>query len=224
MTTPIQLEGPRQEPQNGGKAERLLVFLHGLGADGNDLIGLAPVLGQLFPDTAFVSPNAPMPCDMAPMGRQWFSLQDREPSAMLAGAESARPSLDRFLDAELERYGLDDSRLALFGFSQGCMMALHTALRRPRAMAGVVGFSGHLFGPERLENELMARPPVLLVHGDADEVVPFGALAAAESALRAVGVPVEAHARPGLGHGIDQPGLELAARFLLRIFGQGEGR
>jgi len=221
MTLPIQLDGPREGPYGGGRPERLLVFLHGLGADGSDLIGLAPVLGQLFPDTLFVSPDAPWPCDMAPMGRQWFSLQSREPQALLAGAEGARGPLDAFLDAELERHGLDDSRLALFGFSQGCMMALHTALRRPRPAAAVLGFSGHLVAPERLAAEVTARPPVLLVHGDADEVVPFGALASAEAALRAAGVPVEAHARPGLGHGIDQPGLELAARFLLRAFGAG---
>lgn len=218
MTLPIQLDGPRRDPQTGGKPEQLVVFLHGLGADGNDLIGLAPVLAPLFPNAAFVSPDAPWPCDMAPMGRQWFSLQSREPRALFMGAEGARGPLDAFLDQELERAGLDDSRLALFGFSQGCMMALHTALRRPRPIAGVLGFSGHLIAPERLAAEIKSRPPVLLVHGDADEIVPFGAMRAAEQALREAGVAVEAHARPGLGHGIDQVGLELAARFLQRIF------
>lgn len=218
MTASVQLDGPRQAPQEGGKPDQLVVFLHGLGADGNDLIGLAPVLAPLFPKTAFSSPDAPMPCDMAPMGRQWFSLQSRAPEDLYAGAEGARPLLDAFLDAELERHGLDDSRLALFGFSQGSMMALHTALRRPRPLAGVAGFSGHLIGAEQLAAEVISRPPVLLVHGDADEVVPFDAMRAAEQALRAAGVPVEAHARQGLGHGIDQQGLELAARFLQRIF------
>lgn len=220
MTLPIQLDGPRAGPFGGGRPEQLLVFLHGLGADGQDLIGLAPVLGRLFPDMAFASPDAPWPCDMAPMGRQWFSLQSRAPQAVLMGAEGARGPLDAFLDAELARLGLDDSRLALLGFSQGCMMALHTALRRPRPAAAVLGFSGLLAGAERLAAELVSRPPVLLVHGEADEVVPFSALAQAEAALRAAGVPVEAHARPRLGHGIDQPGLELAARFLLRAFAQ----
>lgn len=221
MTPSIELTGPRHEPASGGKADSLVVFLHGLGADGNDLIGLAPVLAQLFPDTAFVSPDAPQPCDMAPMGRQWFSLQDRSPATMLAGAESARAALDGFLDAEIERHGLAANRVALFGFSQGCMMALHTALRRDKPLAGVVGCSGHLIAPERLADEIAARPPVLLVHGEADEVVPFAAMGAAEQALRAAEVPVEAHARPGLGHGIDQPGLELAARFLLKVLREG---
>ncbi|MDF2097041.1 alpha/beta hydrolase [Aquibaculum arenosum] len=221
MTPSIELTGPRHEPASGGKADSLVVFLHGLGADGNDLIGLAPVLAQLFPDTAFVSPDAPQPCDMAPMGRQWFSLQDRSPAAMLAGAETARTALDGFLNAEMERHGLAANRVALFGFSQGCMMALHTALRRPEPLAGVVGCSGHLIAPERLADDVTARPPVLLVHGEADEVVPFAAMGAAEQALRAAEVPVEAHARPGLGHGIDQPGLELAARFLLKVLREG---
>ena len=126
----------------------LVVFLHGLGADGSDLIGLAPVLAPHFPEAAFVSPDAPSPCDMAPMGRQWFSLQSREPQDLYSGSEKAREALDAFLDAELERHSLDDSRLALFGFSQGTMMALHTALRRPTPIAGVAGFSGHLVGVE----------------------------------------------------------------------------
>ncbi|HLS69663.1 MAG TPA: dienelactone hydrolase family protein [Kiloniellales bacterium] len=220
MTSPLQLDGPRQAPQSGGEPEQLIVFLHGVGADGNDLIGLAPVLAPLFPDAAFVSPDAPWPCDMAPMGRQWFSLQSRAPQDLYAGAEGARELLDAFLEAELARSGLDDSRLALFGFSQGCMMALHAAMRRPRPLAGVLGFSGHLVGPEKLASEIRSRPPVLLVHGDADEVVPFGALQVAEQALQAAEVPVEAHRRPGLGHGIDQGGLELAARFLQRVFRQ----
>ena len=220
MTSSIELDGPRHAPYGGGKPEHLVVFLHGLGADGNDLIGLAPVLAPLFPDTAFVSPNAPMPCDMAPMGRQWFSLQSRAPEDLYRGAEEARGVLDAFLDSELSRHDLDDSRLALFGFSQGCMLALHTALRRPKPIAGVAGFSGHLVGPERLMAEIKSRPPILLVHGAADEVVPFGAVRSAEQTLTAAAVPVEAHPRPGLGHGIDQQGLELAARFLHRVFGK----
>jgi len=218
----LHLDGPRQAPQQGGKPEQLIVSLHGLGADGQDLISLAPVLAPLFPGAAFVSPDAPWPCDMAPVGRQWFSLQSRDPHLLYSGAESAREALDAFLDMELERAGLDDDRLALFGFSQGCMMALHTALRRPRPSAGVIGFSGHLVGAERLPEEIKSRPPVLLVHGDADEVVPFAAMQEAERALRAADVSVETQPRANLGHGIDQVGLELAARFLQRVFGNGE--
>lgn len=215
----MQLDGPRHEGMghgNAGKARALVVFLHGLGADGNDLISLAPLLAPLLPDTAFVSPHAPFPCDMAPMGRQWFSLQDRDPDVLLEGVAGVAPSLNAFLDAELAKHGLTDDRLALVGFSQGTMTALHTALRRPRACAVVVGFSGALLKPESLGEEIASRPPVLLVHGDADPVVPFEAMAIAEEAMGLNGVPVAAYARPGLGHGIDQEGLQLCAVALVQ--------
>ena len=129
MSLPIDLDGPRFGPAAGGEATALIVLLHGLGADGNDLISLAPLLGQAFPNAAFASPHAPFPCDMAPMGRQWFSLQNRDPRSMYFGAEGARPMLDRFLDTELAALGLKSEQLCLLGFSQGTMMALHTALR-----------------------------------------------------------------------------------------------
>ncbi|HEY9549854.1 MAG TPA: dienelactone hydrolase family protein, partial [Kiloniellaceae bacterium] len=186
------------------------------GADGHDLISLAPMLAPLLPDTAFVSPHAPYACDMAPMGRQWFSFADRDPDLLLAGIAAAAPCLDAFLDAELARLGLGDDRLALVGFSQGTMTALHVALRRPRSCALVVGFSGALVKPEVLGEEIVSRPPVLLVHGDADQVVPFGALALAEEALELNGVAVAAYRRPGLGHGIDQEGLQLCAAALVQ--------
>jgi phospholipase/carboxylesterase len=210
----MELEGPHHGPEQQARA--LVVFLHGLGADGNDLISLAPLLEPLLPDTAFVSPHAPFPCDMAPMGRQWFSLQDRDPDLLLAGVRNVAPSLNAFLDAELARHGLGDDRLALVGFSQGTMTALHTLLRRPKPCAVIVGFSGALLKPEVLGEEIVSRPPVLLVHGDADPVVPFQALAAAEQALDLNGVPVAAYPRPGLQHGIDQEGLQLCAAALMQ--------
>jgi phospholipase/carboxylesterase len=216
MNTALDLDGPRAGPAQAqdGRAKELVVLLHGLGADGNDLISLAPLFAQALPEAAFVSPNAPFPCDMAPMGRQWFSFQDRDPAAVLAGARVAATYLDAFIDAELERNGLTDDRLALLGFSQGTMMALHTAIRRPQPCAAVVGFSGALVGPELLAEEVRSRPPVLLVHGDADEVVPFQSMAAAEQALRAAGFLVHGETRPGLGHGIDEAGLKLGATML----------
>jgi phospholipase/carboxylesterase len=173
---------------------------------------LAPVL----PDTAFASPHAPEPCDKAPMGRQWFSLQDRDPDVLLAGVRAAAPLLNAFLDQELKALGLSDDRLALVGFSQGTMTALHCALRRPAPCAVVVGFSGALLKPEVLGEEIVSRPPVLLVHGDADDVVPFEAMPAADEAMQLNGVPVAAYRRPGLGHGIDQEGLKLAAMALVQ--------
>lgn len=214
-----KLSGPIHKPESGGKPRQLVILLHGLGADGNDLIGLAPVLAQVLPDAEFVSPNAPFPCDMAPYGRQWFSLQDRSPATILAGVRAAAPILDAFIDEALESRGLAEKDLALIGFSQGTMMSLYVGLRRARAVAGIVGFSGALVGAELLAGEIRSRPRVLLVHGDADTMVPFQALAMAESALKAAGVPVETLTCPGLGHGIDEAGLKAGARFLTEVLG-----
>ena len=220
MNAARDLDGPRFGPAQAqdGRPKELVILLHGLGADGNDLISLAPLFAQALPAAAFVSPNAPFPCDMAspgaPMGRQWFSFQDRDPAAVLAGVRTAAGHLDAFIDAELERAGLPDDRLALLGFSQGTMIALHTAIRRARPCAAVIGYSGALVGPELLAEEVRSRPPVLLVHGDADEVVPFQSMAAAEQALRAAGFLVHGETRPGLGHGIDEAGLKLGATML----------
>lgn len=214
-----ELDGPRFGPANGGDADALVVMLHGLGADGNDLIGIAPVWARELPTVAFVSPHAPFPCDMAPFGRQWFSLQSREPANMLAGIRTAAPMLNAFLDVELERYGLGADRLALVGFSQGTMMSLYTALRRPEPIAGIVGYSGALIAGDLPGDQVTARPPVVLVHGTADEVVPFQAMQNAEAGLTELGIEVESVARPGLGHGIDEVGLGIGAAFLRRVLG-----
>ncbi len=214
MTRAFDLDGPRYGPASGQAPKQLVVLLHGLGADGNDLISLAPYLAQVLPEAAFVSPHAPFPCDMAPFGRQWFSLQERTAETMLGGVRMAAPVLDGFLDAELETAGLTAERLALVGFSQGTMMALHVGLRRAAGLAAIVGFSGALLAPELLPEEIASRPPVLLVHGAADEVVPAQALPAAVAALEANRVPVTQELRPGLGHSIDERGLQLAMGLL----------
>lgn len=209
----IDSVGPRRGPPVG-RARSLVVLLHGYGADGNDLIDLAEAWAALLPDTAFVAPNAPEPCDMAPIGRQWFALSVRDPHERWRGVVAARPGLDATLDAELERYGLPDAAMALVGFSQGAMMALHAGLRRPRSPAAILGYSGMLVGPEHLAAEATARPPVLLVHGTHDEVVPVQALPAAAGALGDAGIPCTWHLSEGLGHGIDEEGLRLGGRFL----------
>ena len=213
MSFSFDLDGPRHG-RPPGQADALVILLHGLGADGNDLIGLAPVFAQVLPNAAFVSPHAPFPCDMAPFGRQWFSLQNLDQDAILAGVGAAAPHLEAFIDQELDRHGLGDERLALLGFSQGCMMALHVGLRRERPCAAILGYSGMLIGTDLLAGEITSRPPVLLVHGEADEIVPFPSLAAAKAALEANGVTVQSHACPGLGHGIDETGLRLGAAML----------
>jgi len=219
MTAATTLDGPRRAPASGGPATALVILLHGLGADGNDLIGLVPALSQILPDAAFVSPNAPFPCDMAPVGRQWFSFRSTADADILAGARAAAPCLDAFVDSELQRHGLADDRLALVGFSQGTMMALHVALRRPRPCAAVIGYSGALLAPEILPAEIKSRPPVLLIHGEADEVILFSAMAAAQAALRANQVPVHCEARPGVGHGIDEQGMAFGAAALKQTLG-----
>ncbi len=219
MLNLFDLDGPRFGPAAGGAPEQLVVLLHGLGADGNDLISLAPVFAQALPKAAFVSPHAPFPCDMAPYGRQWFSLQDRRPEALRSGADMAAPILNGFLDDELAKLGLGDDRLGLIGFSQGTMMALHVALRRTAPCAAVVGFSGLLIDGERLAEEIVSRPPVVLVHGDADEILPVQALPAAVAALQENQVAVAHQVRPGLGHGIDEPGIGLGIAHLEAAFG-----
>jgi phospholipase/carboxylesterase len=215
-----QLDGPRLEPR-GGAARRLVVFLHGYGADGNDLIEIGRAWQQLLPDTAFVSPNAPEPCAGAPIGRQWFALTFRDPDERWRGVNAAAPALNAFLDAELARRKLPPSALALVGFSQGTMMALHVGLRRPTPIAAIVGYSG-LFvlpnnaEPEVVAGEIKARPPVLLIHGDRDELIPVQALFHATQALAALEVPAEWHISAGIGHGIDQEGLRHGGEFLAR--------
>ena len=218
MTTAFDLDGPRYGPASGQAPKQLVVLLHGLGADGNDLISLAPYFAQVLPEAAFVSPHAPFPCDMAPFGRQWFSLQERTLETMLGGVRMAAPVLDGFLDVELEKAGLTAERLALVGFSQCTMMALHVGLRREAGPSAIVGFSAALLAPELLPEEIASRPPVLLIHGAADEVVPAQSLPAAVAALEANQVPVTQELRPGLGHSIDERGLQLAMGFLAEAF------
>ena len=215
----MQLTGPRRAPTAGGAPREIVLLLHGLGADGEDLIGLAPYIAQHRPHALFLAPNAPFPCDMAPYGYQWFSLQDRTPSMMLAGVQAVAPMLNDYIDAELAASGLSDDRLVLVGFSQGTMMSLHVAPRRPHPVAGVVGFSGALLAADRLGAEAVSKPPVLLIHGDADPIVPFQAMAAAEAALRAAGIEVRSERRPGLPHSIDEPGIRRAVAFMGETLG-----
>ncbi|MFL5267784.1 MAG: alpha/beta hydrolase [Stellaceae bacterium] len=211
------LSGPSRPPAGGGRPRRLVILLHGLGADGNDLIGLAPHWARLVPDTEFLSPNAPFPCDMAPYGYQWFSSQDRSREAVLGGVRAAAPILDSFLDDVLAERGLSESDLALVGFSQGTMMSLFVGLRRDKPVAGIVGFSGRLLAPDLLGQELRSRPPVLLVHGTDDPLVPYSSLAEAEAALKAADVPVETVTSVGIGHSIDNEGLRRGGLFLRNV-------
>ena len=216
MSTTI--DGPHFGPQGGGKPGHLVVLLHGYGADGNDLIGLAPVLGPIMPDVVFHAPNAPQSCEGNPFGYQWFPVSRLDPALALAGVRSAAPDVDAFLDEKMGEHGLDESKACLIGFSQGTMMALHVGLRRARPLAGIVGFSGMLAGPEILAAEIKSRPPILLAHGDSDEMLPHVLTERAAEALRQNGVAVAVHIAEGVGHGINETALSHAARFILEVF------
>jgi phospholipase/carboxylesterase len=211
------LSGPSRAPASGGSPDRLVILLHGLGADGNDLIGLAPYWARLLPTAEFLSPNAPFPCDTAPCGYQWFSVQDRSPAAVLAGVRAAAPFLDGFIDDALAKRGLVAADLALVGFSQGTMMSLFVGLRRSEAVAGILGFSGRLLAPELLASELRSRPRTLLVHGTEDPLVPYESLAAAATALQGAGVTVDTLTCEGIAHSIDENGLRRGGSFLKEV-------
>ena len=214
---PLSLTAHRRPPLAGGRPRRLVLLLHGYGADGQDLLGLAPYWAPSLPDCGFVAPDAPFPCEIG-FGRQWFGIEGTDLATKAAAARAAATLLDAFIDAELADAGLDEAALALVGFSQGSMMALHVAPRRARALAAVVGYSGLVVDGDSLRSAARSRPPVLLVHGDADPVVPFSAMAAGAAALTAAGLPVETLARPGLGHSIDEIGLSRGGAFLAAGF------
>ncbi len=216
MTDLIELTGPSLAPASGGAARSLVILLHGVGADGNDLFGLAPHFARALPDAAFVSPNAPYPCDMAPMGYQWFSIQNPDPALRLAEIRQTAEILNAFIDAQLAAHGLGDDRLALVGFSQGTMMSLFTAPRREHACAGIMAYSGRMEGGADLAAEIKSRPPVMMVHGDQDELLPVSSMTDAAQRLRDNDIEVQTYVRPGLGHGIDEDGVQIGTDFLGR--------
>jgi phospholipase/carboxylesterase len=209
----VALSGPRLEPLSG-VATHLVVLCHGYGADGNDLIALAPHWQRALPGAAFVAPHAPEPCPGA--GYQWFPISRIDPEEMHKGVVAAAGVLDAFLKDELARLALPPDRLALVGFSQGTMMALHVGLRGVLRPAAIIGFSGLLTGPP---SHFKGTPPVLLAHGDADPLIPPQALFVTAAALGAAGLAVQWHLSPGLAHGIDASEIEIAGHFLSLAFG-----
>jgi phospholipase/carboxylesterase len=208
----MSLSGPKVAAVSG-HPDSLVVFVHGYGSNGDDLISLSEYWARALPNTAFVSPNAPQICPGAPDGYQWWDIAAARGDRM-AGVRTAAPLLDGFIDEQLAALGLTGDRLALVGFSQGTMMALEVAPRRAVAPAAVVGYSGRLIGPERLVAETTARPPILLVHGQEDPMVPVSSIYEARDALTAAGFDVSGYISPGLGHSIDQAGLQLGGDFL----------
>ena len=211
------VNGSSLQPRSGGPPSQIILLLHGYGSNGGDLISLAPHWQRAMPDALFLAPNAPQRSGFG-SGYQWWPLAAFTPQALATGAASAAPEVDRFIDRKLDQYGLTERDLAIVGFSQGTMMALHVGLRRPQQVAAIVGYSGMLTGVADLSREAKCRPPVLLIHGSADPVVPVAALHAAEAALRRLGVAVTAHVSNGLGHSVDPAGLRLGGEFVAGAF------
>lgn len=204
-------------PEEGDKPEQIVLLLHGLGSDGRDLIGLAPHFAQALPKAVFVSPDAPFPCDMAPMGYQWFSLQQRDYPSILKGITEAAPILDAFITQQLEKYELTADKLVLSGFSQGTMMSLYAGPRYKDQIAGILGYSGALFWEEDVDTGTLQKMPVELIHGEADSVVAIQAWHDAKARLEAAGFTVSGYTTPGLDHGIDPAGVAAGQAFLKRV-------
>jgi phospholipase/carboxylesterase len=204
MTDLPELSGPEAGPASGGPAKQLIVFVHGYGADGNDLISLGQYFAQVAPDAAFISPNAPYRCDGSPFGYQWYDVWMQDRDERLAAIRSTAAT---------------EKDLVLVGFSQGTMMSLFTAPRREKAVAGIVGYSGRMEAPDLLKDEIRSKPPVVMVHGDSDELLAVSEMETAAAALRENGVEIDTHVRPGLGHGIDEQGIRIGLEFVRKVLG-----
>ena len=217
MSDNIKLNGPEAEPASGGQAKQLIVFVHGYGADGNDLISLSSQFSQVAPEAAFFSPNAPFSCEGSPFGYQWYDVWMQDGEKRLSAIRSTAAIFDDFISEQLKRRNLEAKDLLLIGFSQGTMISLHAAPRRLQPIAGIIGYSGRMEAPELLKDEICSKPPVILIHGDSDELLAVSEMETAAEALRENGVVTEAHIRPNLGHGIDEEGIKLGLDFVKRV-------
>lgn len=213
----MPLDGPRLAPLSNSKPDALVMLIHGYGSNGDDLISLAAMIQPSLPSAAFVAPNAPSRMPHMADGHQWWPIETFSMAERAAGAAAAAPDLDAFITEELDKAELASDRLLLIGFSQGTMVALHVGLRRQDALAGIVGISGVLVAPDRLSSDIASRPPVLLIHGTDDDIVPFGSMALASTALAEVNVPVDTHVSRGIGHGVAPDGIEAATAFARRV-------
>ena len=210
------VNGSSLQPLSGGGPKQIVLLLHGYGSNGADLISLAPHWQRELPDALFLAPNAPQRLNNMAAGYQWWPLSTFTPLALANGAASAAPAIEAFIDRKLSQYGLAEANLAIVGFSQGTMMALHVGLRRRRQLAAIVGYSGMLTGGHELSHLPITKPPVLLVHGSADPIVPVAALHAAQAELEHLGVDVSAHVSTGVGHSVDPVGLRMGGEFVAK--------
>lgn len=211
----IEIEGPEICPSKEKK--NLIVFLHGWGSSGDNFIHLAKVMSRSLLNSHFVAPNAPFQREIGD-GYQWFSLEDRSEETLYNGVKNAALIVNNFIDAKLEELDLKDSQLSLVGFSQGAMLAIHTALTRVKPCSSVVAYSGRFLSPARVAPEIKSKPNICVIHGDADDVVPFSSLDSAVKALKENGVNVEGHPIRGLGHIINEDGIRLGVEFIKNNF------
>ena len=212
------LSGPSIEPLDNNKPEQLIIFCHGYGADGNDLIGLANYFQNILPKAFFISPNAPEKCPLNPLGYQWFDFQSNDPALIWSKILEAANTLNSFIDEQLEKFNLLDKDLALIGFSQGTMMSLHVGLRRSETMRAIVGFSGKLVGPEMLEKDLISKPPIYLIHGEQDPMVPYQDTLDAAKVLKSKNIDIQTHISSNTQHSIAEDGLKIAVDFISSKF------
>jgi phospholipase/carboxylesterase len=213
------VNGASLQPLSGEAPRQIVLLLHGFGSSGSDMIGLAPTWRESMPDALFLAPHAPQYTSFG-AGYQWWALSELTPLALAAGARRAAPAIDAFIDRKLAQYGLAEDKLAIVGFSQGTMMALHVGLRRPQSVAAIVGYSGMLTGAPELKHEIVTKPPVLLVHGSQDDVVPVAALHSAQGELARLGVDVTVHVSTGVAHSVDPDGLRLGRDFVRKAFSE----
>jgi len=211
------VNGASLQPLSGKSPKQIVLLLHGFGSSGQDMISLAPDWQAELPDALFLAPHAPQR-SLAGIGYQWWPLTEISPRALALGASSVAPALNSFIDRKLEQYGLSGEDLALVGFSQGTIMALHVGLRRERRVAAVVGYSGLLAGSPELPTEIRSRPPTLLVHGVLDAIVPISALYSTEQELQQLGVEVKTHISYGVGHTVDPVGMKAGRDFIKTHF------
>ena len=208
------LNGPIKEPTSGNSPKQIIIFVHGYGADGNDLIGLANYFQSTLPEAIFLSPHAPEPCSMNPAGYQWFDLTSTDPAVLWNKILVAADHLNKFIDSKLLEYNITEENLALVGFSQGTMMSLHVSLRRKNSMAAVLGYSGKLIGADLLKNDLISKPSIYLIHGDQDPMVPYKETLTAEKTLKEHGVDIKTHISKNTQHSIAEDGLRIGIDFL----------
>ena len=217
------LTGPSLPPLCGGAPSQIVILLHGYVSSGSDLISFAPHWQRGAPEALFLAPNAPHGCPGMDRVYQWWDLSANTPQALAEGAVRAAPALNSYIEERLDEYGLDETRLALVGFSQGAMLALHLGPRRERQIAGIIGYSGALTGAAALAREAVSKPPVLLVHGSADPIVPAAEMRAAKASLQGLGFDVESHVYRGLGHTLNAKAVRLGGKFLRRVLGGRDG-